>query len=155
MRARLPAFSSARSDSGWTKTAGPAETADWRFGENQSHFWLSVFRAGPNGLPCYPQATARRYALPARSARSVGRPWGIPPPSRSRATGAESLNASQPRRRCYQKICPEQGNEGVSDGRGGLDDRPDHRDSFSEHGGRKGNSAEAPHYRRGVILPVW
>ena len=33
----------------------------------QPHLWPSVFRAGPTGLPCYPQATARRCTLPARS----------------------------------------------------------------------------------------
>ena len=38
-----------------------------------------MFRAGPYGLPCYPQATALRYTLPARSARSVRRLWVISP----------------------------------------------------------------------------
>ena len=71
MRARLPASA----QPGLTR-AGPARLvplrlADWRFGECQSHLWPSVFRAGPYGLPCCPQATAWRYTLPARSAKSA------------------------------------------------------------------------------------
>jgi hypothetical protein len=63
--------------------------------------WLSVLRVEPFGLPFGPQATARRYSLPAirQKSRPPRRTWFIPfhpPPTRFHRNSISGVSRSNP-----------------------------------------------------------
>ncbi len=96
------------SGSAGTKTAPP--TQNWPHSlppPSEPHLWPSVLRAGPDGLPCHPQATARRCTLPARSEDSA-----TPRPGTMRASKATKPRAPTGLR--FVRDCHEGCNPGSS-----------------------------------------